>query len=394
VAADAGDSQEVAPATRRPLAFRFAVVRYDASLASARRAGRPPDSRRDAGATISLEPVTHFLTGACLARAGFNRKTALATATMTLAAEAPDIDIVGNFKDPVFGFAHHRGFTHSFLGLLLVQALVVGLIYVIWRLRGRKIKNPNLPPRWGLLFLFAYLAGLTHILLDFTNNYGVRPFWPFSEKWYSWDIVFIIEPVLLLLLIGGLVLPGLFSLINDEIGVRRKGPAGRLAAVVALLGVIAVWGVRDYEHRRAVYALDSRLYNGADPVRVSAYPRWVNPFQWYGVVETRDFFATMGVDSSIPDADPEGRMEIRRKPEETSVTLAAKRSELGRVYLDWAQYPLVETEPIESGYIVRFRDLRYYDPNQTRRDLLGARVELDQSLQVVRESFGSRSRTP
>ena len=51
------------------------------------------------------------------------------------------------------------------------------------------------------------------------------------------------------------MLPALFSLINDEIGVRRKGPAGRLAAVVALLGVIAVWGVRDYEHRRAVNAL-------------------------------------------------------------------------------------------------------------------------------------------
>ena len=311
---------------------------------------------------------------------------------MTVAAEAPDIDILGNFKDPVFGFAHHRGFTHSFLGLLLVQASVLGLMYFIWRVRGRKVKDPNLPPRWGLLFLFAYLAGLTHIVLDFTNNYGVRPFWPFSEKWYSWDIVFIVEPVLLIVLMGGLVLPGLFSLINDEIGVRRQGPAGRLAAVVALLGVIAVWGVRDYEHRRAVNALDSRLYDGDDPVRVSAYPRFLNPFQWYGVVETQDFYATMRVDSSVPDVDPEGRMQIRRKPEETRVTLAAKRSELGRVYLDWAQYPVLETEPIESGYVVRFRDLRYYDPNQTRRDLLGASVELDRSLNVARESFGSRGR--
>ena len=341
-----------------------------------------------------MEPVTHFLTGACLARVGFNRKTALATATMTLAAEAPDIDVVGNFKDPIFGFAHHRGFTHSFLGLLLVQAIVVGLIYVIWRLRGRKVKNPNLPPRWGLLFLFAYLAGLSHILLDFTNNYGVRPFWPFWEKWYSWDIVFIVEPLLLLLLIGGLVVPGLFSLINDEIGVRRKGPAGRLAAALALLGVIAVWGVRDYEHRRAVNALDSRLYDGSDPLRVSAYPHWLDPFRWYGVVETRNFFGTMQVNSSAADVDPEGRMEIRQKPEETPVTLAAKRSELGRVYLDWAQYPIVEAEQVGSGYVVKFRDLRYYDPNQTRRDLLGARVELDQSLNVVRESFGSRSRRP
>jgi inner membrane protein len=312
---------------------------------------------------------------------------------MTLAAEAPDIDILGNFKDPVFGFAHHRGFTHSFLGLLTVQAAVLLLMYSLWRLGGRKVKDPNRPPRWGLLFLFAYLAGLTHILLDFTNNYGVRPFWPFWEKWYSWDIVFIVEPLLLILMIGGLVVPGLFSLINDEIGVRRKGPVGRLAAIVALLGVLAVWGVRDYEHRRAMNALNARTYDGGDPLRVSAYPYWLNPFQWYGVVETRDFFATMLVDSSVPDVDPDGRMLIRRKPEETPVTLAAKGSELGRVYLDWAKYPVVEPELLGDGYIVRFRDLRYDYPGQSRRGVLGASVELDRNLRVVRESFGTRGRS-
>jgi inner membrane protein len=117
-----------------------------------------------------LEPITHFLTGAVLARAGFNRKTALATATMTLAAEAPDLDVLGSFKGPVFGFEHHRGFTHSFLGLFLISGLVTGFMYLVWRLRGRKTNIPNLPPRWGLLFVFAYIAGLSHLLLDFTNN--------------------------------------------------------------------------------------------------------------------------------------------------------------------------------------------------------------------------------
>ena len=33
-----------------------------------------------------MEPITHFMTGACLARAGFNRKAAYATLAMTLAA--------------------------------------------------------------------------------------------------------------------------------------------------------------------------------------------------------------------------------------------------------------------------------------------------------------------
>ncbi|MFZ0758530.1 MAG: metal-dependent hydrolase, partial [Candidatus Sulfotelmatobacter sp.] len=171
-----------------------------------------------------MEPITHFLTGACMGRAGLNRKTALATLTLTLAAEAPDLDMLAGFRGRAFGFAHHRGFTHSLLGTLLVAAVVVGFVYLIWHLRGRKLKDPNLPPRWGLLFFYACLAGLSHLLLDFTNNYGVRPFWPFSEKWYSWDIVFIFEPVMFGFLLLGLMVPPLFSLIHKEIGAHTRGP--------------------------------------------------------------------------------------------------------------------------------------------------------------------------
>lgn len=339
-----------------------------------------------------MEPITHFLTGACIGRSGLNRKTALATATVTLAAEAPDLDVLAGIKGRVFGFAHHRGFTHSFLGIALVSATVVGFMYVIWRLRGRKLKDPNLPPRWGLLFAFAYLAGLSHILLDYTNNYGVRPFWPFSEKWYSWDIVFIVEPIILILLVSGLVLPVLFSFIDREIGVRRKQPAGRWGATVALLGVIALWGVRDYEHRRAVNALEARTYESANPIRASAFPLWWSPFRWVGVVETQNFFATTMVDATTPEVDPDGQMQMLYKPEETPVTLAAKRSYLGRVYLDWAQYPITETEPLASGelgYVVRFKDLRFQQPGRPSRSVLSATVELDHNLRVVGEYFGS-----
>ena len=338
-----------------------------------------------------MEPITHFLTGACLGRAGLNRKTALATATTTLAAEAPDLDIAGNFKDPVFGFAHHRGFTHSFLGGFLVAGVVVGFIYLLWLARGRKVKNPDLPPRWGLLFGFAYLAVLSHILLDLTNNYGVRPFWPFLEKWYSWDIVFIAEPLILLFLIAGLVLPSLFRLIHEEIGMRRKGPQGRLAAVLALAGVVGLWGVRDFEHRRAVGALEARQYEGADPLRVSAYPYWVNPFRWHGVVETETFLATMPVDSATGDVDPRGEMRVRYKPPETPALKAAENSDLGRAFFDWAKYPITETEQMEDGgYVVRLFDLRFGYPERATNPL-GGRVVLDKDLKVLSESMGLRA---
>ena len=346
-----------------------------------------------------MEPITHFLTGACLGRAGLNRKTALATLTLTLAAEAPDLDVLGAFRGSAFGFAHHRGFTHSFVGVPIDALAVVGFVYLIWRIRGRKIKDPKLPPRWGLLFLYACLAGLSHILLDFTNNYGVRPFWPFSEKWYSWDIVFIVEPVMLVFLILGLVVPALSGLIDSEIGARQRGPGGRVAATLALLGIVLLWGLRDYEHRRAVNALLARTYNGADPLRASAYPKYIDPFHWDGVVETPAFFALGPVNSLIPEVDPEGRLEIRYKPEETPVTLAAKNSYIGRRFLDWAQYPITETEtlqPPQQGSIVVFQDLRYaglprsLTGGRRSRGGLSKAVQLDQDLHVVGDVYDSK----
>ena len=84
--------------------------------------------RMAAPRSLHLEPLTHFITDHCLGRAGLNRKTALATLTLTLATESPDIDIVAYLRGSVFGFAHHRGFTHSLIGAPVMAAFVIGLV--------------------------------------------------------------------------------------------------------------------------------------------------------------------------------------------------------------------------------------------------------------------------
>jgi inner membrane protein len=349
-----------------------------------------------------VEPLTHFLTGACLGRAGFNRTTALATLTMTLGAEAADIDILAYLKGSTFGFAHHRGFTHTFLGVPFVAAAVLLLVWIIYRIRQRFRKDEEghaawlrrrgLPetPRWGVLYGLACIAGLVHILLDFTNNYGIRPFEPFSYRWYAWDIVFIFEPLLYVFLIGGLVLPALFGLINEEIGSRTRKPRGAIGAVVALVLMVALWGVRDFQHRHALAAMNDRLYQGVEAIRTGAFPYPGNPFHWAGVAETETFFENMEVDSLHGEVDPRGRSVVRYKPEETPITLSAKSSYLGRAYLDWARFPLVEVEnreaPVKS-YLVRFMDLRFMYPDQARRPLR-ATVALDSNLKVVGEWWG------
>lgn len=311
---------------------------------------------------------------------------------MTLAAEAPDLDVFWGFKGPVDGFAHHRGFTHSFLGLMLTSAVVTGFMYLIWRLRGRKTNIPNLPPRWGLLFGFAYLAGLSHILLDYTNNYGVRPFWPFWEKWYSWNVAFIAEPPMWLLLLCGLILPVLFT--------RSKRPPMRpLFARVALLCVVLLWAVRFYKGTGIVGTLKRQTYNAEAPFRASAYPYWIttpNHFiamRWSGVVETRSAYVVGEVNPSTGRFDP-AEMDVIAKPPQTPAILAAERSYLGRVYLDWAGYPLVTEDPRGDDTVVYFRDLRFGYSRLRRNSVLAAHVTLDRNLNVIGEAMGRREQKP
>jgi inner membrane protein len=336
-----------------------------------------------------------MLTGACLGRAGLNRKTGLATLTLVLAAEAPDLDVVWYFAGPAAGLQHHRGITHSLMGAPFMAALVVAGVYGIYLLIKKFGRPLRLAPNWKLLYFYALLGSLLHLFQDFTNNYGVRPFAPFNEKWYSWDIVFIVDPIMLIAMFLGLVLPGLFSLVTEEIGSKKPLFRGRGGAVFALLCIAAVILLRDFEHRRAVTALNARTYHNEEPVRASAFPRIINPFAWNGVVETHDFFLLLPVNSQSGEVDPDNLAVLRPKPEETPATRAAKKSYFGRVYLDWAEYPLVTTERIEGGrYQVRFEDLRFQtaeDLTERRRPVLSRYVVVDSSLHVEDEN-GERER--
>ncbi|MGC2323449.1 MAG: metal-dependent hydrolase [Terriglobales bacterium] len=338
-----------------------------------------------------------MLTGACMSRAGLNRKTGLATATLVLAAEASDIDVFYAFRGPVAALQHHRGWTHSFVGVPIMAGLTLLVVWAWNRLFRPQRLDPNasggkrLPVRWGVLYGIALLGPLSHILLDYTTAYGIRMFEPFSYKWYEWGTVSIVEPFMLAVLILGLILPSLFRLINEEIGTRPGQFPGRAGAIAALAAVVLMWGVRGFYQQRAVAALAARTYQGADALRVSAYPYPWNPFVWHGVVETPDFYQTLSVDSLRGEVDREGRARTYYKPEETPVLEAAKKSYLGQVYLDWAKYPLTVTSTVTDrnvAYRVRFVDLRYAYPGRTTP--LGASVDLNQNLQVVAQRFGRR----
>ncbi|MGA2753892.1 MAG: metal-dependent hydrolase [Terracidiphilus sp.] len=309
-----------------------------------------------------MEPVTHFLTGACLGRAGFNRKTAYATLVAVLAAEAADLDIFWGFGGPVDELKHHRGITHTFWAVPVVAGVVVGAValFHLWRMRRRRrvatvssqgdalvqySKAPTAPAaqpiRWGWLYLTACVAALSHLLLDWTNNYGVRPFFPLNARWYAGSFMFIAEPILWGLFFLAFAIPWILGLADREIGARRKPFPGQGWAIFALAGMLALGCVRWAEHTQALAMIDNTNVASEPVTRRSAEPYPVNPFHWHAILETPDFYQTAEINAWTGSIDSDPHADVLYKPADTLAVEAAKRTPLGQVYLDWGTWAVV-----------------------------------------------------
>jgi inner membrane protein len=395
-----------------------------------------------------MEPVTHILTGACLARAGFNRRAAYATLTMAVAAEFPDIDTLWGLRGPIEGFEHHRGITHTFVALPVEALVIVGAVWGLHRWRMHRAARraalertmseatatplrpqPALtvaPVRWGLLYLFALVALLSHLLLDYTNNYGLRPFFPFNDHWYAGSIVFIFDPAIFLLLLAALVTPALIRLVNAEIGARAETFRGRRWALAALAGVLVFWGLRAFEHQRAVQLASQQTVEAPtttaveDPGNPNAIPAAVqttglapsapppvfleaqhvlaspdifNPFRWHTAIDYGPEVQLAEIDSARGTFMPANG--VFAKPARSPELVAAQASPLGRAYMDWAAMPVLDvskaTEPGEPTVVI-FRDARFlsgFSMLGDRIPLTGI-VELDMRRHVASQSLDGR----
>jgi inner membrane protein len=184
-----------------------------------------------------VDNLTHTLAGLLLAdiavtvfekRSGGNANTTFRDAvfaTSVLANNFPDLDFLySGITGGKLGYLlHHRGHTHT-LALALPQALVsYGLVVLAFALGKRRLAAREHRP----LLIVAALGPLLHIAMDFTNNYGVHPFWPLDERWFYGDLVFIIEPWLML------------GLLVAALGAVRT----QLARALLLLCIIALIGL-------------------------------------------------------------------------------------------------------------------------------------------------------
>ncbi len=126
-------------------------------------------------------------------------------ATALLSSNLPDLDILYVIASPgKLGYLlHHRGHTHTLLAVPVLAcagaALGVAWAALAVRLRGRNAQQAPAHCRLPAfeLWLIGVFGGLLHIGMDFLNNYGVHPFWPFDNRWYYGDTIYIVDPWLI-----------------------------------------------------------------------------------------------------------------------------------------------------------------------------------------------------
>lgn len=148
-----------------------------------------------------MENVSHTLCGLALARAGGDRLGPLATPAIVIGANLPDIDAVGMlWGGHTWYLHHHRGLTHSVVGLFALSFLLTACLLAVSRWRQYEGVRPR------NLWAAAALGLASHLALDALNTYGVRPWLPFSGTWYYGDIAFILDPWMWLLFGFGAIL--------------------------------------------------------------------------------------------------------------------------------------------------------------------------------------------
>ncbi len=363
-----------------------------------------------------MDNLTHSLIGLAATKAGLERLSPATSAVCLLAANAPDSDIISAFIGDRWTYLHHhRGITHSIIGTLILS-LLIPIIFVLGdrvlaRVRGRA---PSIKAR-GLI-LASLIVSATHPILDWTNNYGIRPFLPWNPKWYYGDLVFIVDPFIWFFVGGAVFLltanskkqvmfwlalaaivsyivffgaagrPGvgnvawvqliwvgeivlLTILYHLKLGARW----GNRLALGAFAVLILYWGGLAALHHLALErsrdeAKGLASKNAETVVDVAAMPTLADPFHWQSVVETER--AAYRFDLFLFRQSGTGEIVRHERPElyKSPIVEEALNTRPARIFLEFARFPVMSVVGMDctTQTFVQLADLRYTEPGSTR----------------------------
>ena len=366
-----------------------------------------------------MDNLAHSLVGLTSAKAGLDRLSPYATTVCVISANAADADFVSLLGDRWTLLQYHRGITHSLVGTIAIGVLIPVFAYVIERIVSSIRKcAPRIRLR-GLL-LASMVAAVTHPLMDWTNNYGVRPLLPWSGRWFYGDLVFIVDPYIWLTLgalaflmtsnsrwkLFGWSVIGLIATLVVVAASLQSGPeagAVKIALVVWIIGLLCTIGLRvfgaqrrvgqrtamtalavvmiywmglGFAHHAAAADTLSIANSIAAPhnervIRAATMPTEANPFRWQSVAETdvAIYKFAVSVMNERPDIN-NGAVTRFEKPagQEAQLVSVAERDRRAQALLGFARFPLARanTDNCIGQALVQFADLRYTEPGRGR----------------------------
>ena len=368
-----------------------------------------------------MDNLTHTLVGLTAAKAGLERLSPWTTPVCLVAANAPDADIVAAFGGSWFYLKHHRGITHSIIGTLAIALIIPLLFYAADGIVARLGRRPP-RVRLGGLFIASLVVSASHPLMDWTNNYGVRPLLPWDGRWFYGDLVYIIDPWLWLSLGGAsflltartrwrsiawgalavlatvafvflplragldypfasraLWLAWLVALVvMHQTELARR--LGSRAALVALAFVVLYWGALGLLHTRALarageVAGAEAARQNETLLRVAAMPSLADPTRWRVLAESERAlyrFETSLLERAATEREAPVGLTRFEKPQGEAADVASRAAamdERARIFLDFSRFPAVrvERQSCAEELLVRFADLRFTEPGGARR---------------------------
>src|SRR6266704_5367556 len=338
-----------------------------------------------------MDNLAHTLIGAALGRAVAGRELPAAGWIGAIAGNAPDwseLLLKPTSWAPRAGgeyLVYHRGITHSCVGAAVEIVALTGLFGLLMRLWARRAGST--PPSWRWVAACVTVSVASHLYLDWQGSYGLRPFLPWSGRWYYADWVAIIDPVFwlaplvaLLLgerrhwapaLVGLLPLGGVAWLVLSRGGEAVAGWVRLLtlgACGLAVVGWVRHWfGVAGRRRAAGYGLLTLGLYVAANAVasqpgkahaREAAQRRFGPGAEWAALtVIGQPFHWTPLYASADSVAEPD--WAVARHLDDPAVARALRDTPQGRAMAQFARFLTAEVDSSGPGVVVYLRDARY-----------------------------------
>ena len=218
-----------------------------------------------------MDSITHLVTGALIGEVMLGKQLGKkAMLWGAIAGSLPDIDsIMYLFTDDVDSLVLHRGFTHSLIAVLLVSPILAWFF-------NRKYPDVG----WGFFSLFFIIELTIHDFLDTATIYGTGLFEPISSYRYSWDNIFVLDPLF--------TLPILIAFIYLWVS-KTSGPNRRVIAMIGLTTGLVYMGMT-FMNKNTVEQVFKSSLEREKIIYTDHFtaPVILNNFLWHAVAKTED----------------------------------------------------------------------------------------------------------